>query len=69
MFIASAIAIPLTWLFFEKLYFRITNYSLPIGAFEIMTSLFILLVLGLSTIFSQTLKAAAANPVDSLRHE
>jgi len=69
MLIASAIAIPLTWLFFEKLYSRIQNYSLPIGAFEIMTSLFILFVLGLSTIFSQTLKAAAANPVASLRHE
>lgn len=69
MLIAAAIATPLTWLFFEKIYLRITNYTLPIGPFEILTSLFILLVLGLSTIFSQTLKAAAANPVDSLRHE
>jgi hypothetical protein len=38
-------------------------------AFEIPISLAILFVLGLSTIFSQTPKAAAANPVDSLRHE
>ena len=43
--------------------------SVPIGAFEILTSLAILLVLGLSTVLSQTFKAAAANPVDSLRHE
>jgi putative ABC transport system permease protein len=69
MLVASAIAIPITCLFFEKLYFRIQSYSVPIGAFEILTSLAILFVLGLSTVFSQTLKAAAANPVDSLRHE
>ncbi|HZY78401.1 MAG TPA: ABC transporter permease [Cyclobacteriaceae bacterium] len=69
MMIASAIAIPITWLFLEKIYFRVQTYSVPIGAFEIVTSLAILFVLGLATIFSQTLKAAAANPVDSLRHE
>lgn len=69
MLIASAIAIPVTWLFFEKLYFRLQTYSVPVGAFEILTSLAILLVLGLSTVLSQTFKAAAANPVDSLRHE
>ncbi|HMJ70325.1 MAG TPA: ABC transporter permease [Cyclobacteriaceae bacterium] len=69
MLIASAIAIPITWLFFEKLYFRLQSYSVPIGAFEILISLAILLVLGLSTVLSQTFKAAAANPVDSLRHE
>jgi putative ABC transport system permease protein len=69
MLIASAIAIPITLLFFEKLYFRLQSYSVPIGAFEILTSLAILFVLGLSTVFSQTLKAAGANPVDSLRHE
>jgi putative ABC transport system permease protein len=69
MLIASAVAIPITVLFFEKLYFRLQSYSVPIGAFEILTSLAILFVLGLSTVFSQTLKAAGANPVDSLRHE
>lgn len=69
MLIASIVAIPITWLFFEKLYFKQQTYSVPIGAFEILTSLAILLLLGLSTVFSQTLKAAAANPVDSLRHE
>jgi putative ABC transport system permease protein len=69
MLIASAIAIPITLLFFEKLYFRLQSYSVPIGAFEILTSLAVLFVLGLSTVFSQTLKAAGANPVDSLRHE
>lgn len=69
MLIASVVAIPATWLFFEKIYFRLQTYSVPIGVFEIVTSLTILLVFGLATILSQTLKAAAANPVDSLRHE
>jgi len=69
MLIAAAIAVPITWLFFEKLYFRLQSYTVPIGAFEIMTSVTILFVLGLSTVLSQTLRAAAANPVDSLRHE
>lgn len=69
MLIASAVAIPITWLFFENIYLRIQNYTVPIGAFEILTSLAILFVLGLSTVLSQTFKAAAANPVDSLRHE
>jgi putative ABC transport system permease protein len=69
MLIASAIAIPITWLFFENIYIRIQSYPVPIGAFEILTSLAILFVLGFSTVFSQTLKAAGANPVDSLRHE
>lgn len=69
MLIASAVAIPITWLFFEKLYFRLQTYSVPVGAFEILTSLAILFVLGLSTVLSQTFRAAAANPVDSLRHE
>lgn len=69
MLIASVIAVPITWVFFEKIYFSIQTYSVPIGALEVLTSLAVLLVLGLSTVLSQTFKAAAANPVDSLRHE
>lgn len=69
MLIAAVIAIPITWLFFEIIYLRLQNYTVPIGAFEILTSLAILFVLGLSTVLSQTFKAANANPVDSLRRE
>lgn len=69
MLIASAMAIPITWLFFEKIYVRMQSYPVPIGAFEILSSLAILLVLGLTTVLSQTFKAAGANPVDSLKHE
>jgi hypothetical protein len=44
-------------------------YHAPIGPFEVVISLALVLVLGLTTIFSQTLKAANTNPVDNLRVE
>jgi len=69
MVIASFIAVPLTWLFFEKLYLPIQYYHTSVGATEIILSLFILFTLGLATVLSQTLKAARANPVDTLRSE
>jgi hypothetical protein len=44
-------------------------YHAAIGAFDIVISLTVVLTLGLTTIFSQTLKAANTNPVDNLRME
>jgi ABC-type antimicrobial peptide transport system permease subunit len=69
MLIAAPIAIPLTYLFFEKVYLRNQFYKIPIGAGDIILSLALLLAIGLSTILSQTMKAARANPADSLRTE
>ncbi len=69
MIIASFIAVPLTWLFFEKLYLPTQYYHDNVGATEIILSLVILFTLGLVTVLSQTLKAARANPVDTLRSE
>jgi len=69
MVIAAMIATPLTYLFFDKLYLQAQRYKLPIGVSEIAISLFIMLALGLATILSQTMKAAKANPVDTLRSE
>ncbi len=70
MIIAAAIAIPLAYLFYEKLYLQTQQYyHVSIGLFEIGVSLMVMLVLGLATIFSQTMKAAKANPVDTLRYE
>jgi putative ABC transport system permease protein len=70
MIIAAAIAIPCTYLFFEKMYLDMAQYyRSKIGAAEIAISLFIMLLLGLTTILSQTAKAARANPVDTLRYE
>src|SRR5258707_10094045 len=70
MIVAAAIAIPLAYLFYEKLYLQTQQYyHSSIGLFEIIISLMIMLVLGLATILSQTMKAAKANPVDTLRYE
>ncbi len=70
MIIAAMIAIPLAYLFFDKLYLQTQQYyHIAIGPVEIIGSLLIMLLLGLTTIFSQTVKAARANPVDTLRYE
>lgn len=68
MLIASIIAIPLAILSLEEI-LSDQAYHAPIGAIEIIISLAIMFVLGMATIFSQTLKAANTNPVDNLRME
>ena len=69
MVIASLITIPIMFFWFNELLVSIQHYSVQIGFFEIIISLAIIMFLGLSTILSQTLKAANANPVDNLRSE
>jgi putative ABC transport system permease protein len=70
MIVAALIAVPLAYLFYEKLYLQTQQYyRIEIGFGEISTSFAIMLALGLTTIFSQTMKAAKANPVDTLRYE
>jgi len=69
MLLAFAIAAPFTYLFMDKVYLRLEQSKIPISAMDIVTSLALLLSLGLTTILSQTIKASRANPVDSLRNE
>jgi putative ABC transport system permease protein len=69
MIIAALIATPLTWFFFEKVYLSVQYYSFHVGSLEILCSLSLMLLLGLGTVLSQTLKAARSNPVDTLRYE
>jgi putative ABC transport system permease protein len=69
MAIASIITIPTVYFFMEKLLLTAQYYNVPIGAVEIIISLLIMLLLGMTTILSQTLKAANTNPVDNLRVE
>jgi ABC-type antimicrobial peptide transport system permease subunit len=69
MMIAAVIAIPATYLFFYKILSQTNFYQIEIGVWEILLSLAIMLLLGISTVLSQTLKAARANPVDTLRYE
>ena len=67
--IASVITIPTVSFLMEKLLLTAQVYNAPIGAVEIVISLLIILVLGMSTILSQTLRAANTNPVENLRVE
>jgi putative ABC transport system permease protein len=69
MLIASVIAIPAVYFLFDYLLLSIQYYSIQIGVIEIFISLMIVALLGFTTIFSQTRKAANANPVDYLRTE
>lgn len=69
MLIAAVIATPLTYIFFDKVFFGGQYYRIPIGAIEIIVSLLLMLLLGIGTILSQTVKASKANPVDTLRYE
>lgn len=67
--IAAIITIPSVYILMELMLQEAQYYHAPIGAVEIVISLAVVLVLGLTTIFSQTLKAANTNPVDNLRVE
>jgi putative ABC transport system permease protein len=67
--VAAMIAMPLTYLFFDKIYLRMQSNKIPIGAGEIIISITVMMILGLITILSQTARAAKANPVDTLRYE
>jgi putative ABC transport system permease protein len=69
MFIAALIAVPFTIFFFENSFLKSFEYKINIGFWEIVVSLLVLMALGLTTILSQTVRAARANPVDSLRSE
>jgi putative ABC transport system permease protein len=69
MVIASIITIPTVTYLMEWVMLTAQYYSVPIGAVEIGISLAIVVVLGMITILSQTLKAANTNPVDNLRVE
>ena len=67
--IAGIVTIPSVYLFMGWMLQEAQYYNAPIGAFEIVISLAVVLALGLTTIFSQTLKAANTNPVNNLRVE
>ncbi|MCE7062243.1 ABC transporter permease [Dyadobacter sp. CY343] len=67
--ISALIALPVTYLFFEK--FVLTNfpYHTPVQIAELFAGLLAVLVIAFLMIGSQTLKAARSNPVDVLRSE
>jgi putative ABC transport system permease protein len=70
MIIASVITLPVTYIAFaDWLLPSMQHYRGEIGFLEMMISVVIMSTLGLTTVLSQTLKAANMNPVDNLRVE
>jgi ABC-type antimicrobial peptide transport system permease subunit len=67
--IAGSITVPGVYFFMERMLQEAQYYHAPIGVFEVVISLAVVLALGLVTIFSQTWKAANTNPADNLRVE
>ena len=69
MIIASVITIPAVYFLFDYVLTNTQHYSVQIGFVEVIVSLFIMMFFVITTILSQTLKAANANPADNLRTE
>jgi putative ABC transport system permease protein len=69
MIIATIITVPLVSYGMDFLLASAQKYNVPIGLLEIASSIFIMATLCLATIFSQTMKAANANPAENLRIE
>lgn len=68
LLLSVMIAVPLAW-FGNNLWLAEQAFKAPISVFDLLFGSLILLVLGLFTISSQTLKAANSNPVETLRIE
>lgn len=67
--VASLIALPLTYLFFEQILFPTIANHAPIGLVEMLAGVVAVVVMALIMITSQTLKAAKANPAEVLKAE
>ena len=66
--IAAAIAAPLAYLL-NTSWLKYLAFHVTFGAGNILIGVFIVFIIGILTILSQTLKAANSNPVDVLKYE
>lgn len=69
LFISALIALPLTWLFFDKVILSKFAYHQPIQPGELFTGLFIVGGIAFVMIGVQTLKIVRANPASVLKNE
>jgi ABC-type antimicrobial peptide transport system permease subunit len=69
MVVAAVITTPVVYFLFDHVLANSQYYRLQIGFFEVVVSISLLFSVGLSSILSQTLKAANTNPVENLRVE
>lgn len=67
--IAGAIALPATYFFFENVAFQEMQNHITIGAADLLTGFFGVLLVAMLVIGSQTLKVARANPAEVLKNE
>ncbi|MEX1239795.1 MAG: FtsX-like permease family protein [Cyclobacteriaceae bacterium] len=68
IWIAIVIGVPMAW-FINNLWLELIAYRTSFSPLMILTGIGILLLLGVVTIGSQTLRAAFTNPVDNLKNE
>jgi ABC-type antimicrobial peptide transport system permease subunit len=67
--VSAAIALPLTYLFFENVVLTNFPYHLPVQAAELFAGLLAVLLIAFVMIGSQTMKAARSNPAEVLKGE
>lgn len=69
LLIAALIAIPATYLLFDKLFLANFAYHSPIGAMELFGGTIVVMLLAFLMISSQTAKAARSNPAKVLKSD
>ncbi|MVM34072.1 FtsX-like permease family protein [Spirosoma sp. HMF4905] len=69
LLIASLVALPATYFFFDKVVLTNFAYHQPIGLSELLIGVVMVMVLAFLLIGSQTLKAARKNPANVLKSE
>jgi putative ABC transport system permease protein len=67
--LAASIALPLTYLFFDKVVLTKFAYHPPIGFGEMVIAGASVMILAFFMIISQTLKTARSNPAEVLKNE
>ncbi len=69
LIIASLIALPITYMIFDKAIFASSTNHTEIGAMELSFGILLIFIISIITVGSQVYKAATSNPVDHLRNE
>ncbi|MBO0931060.1 ABC transporter permease [Fibrella aquatilis] len=67
--VSALIALPVTYLFFERVVLTKFPYHTPVRGAEVFVGLLMVLLIAFVMIGSQTIKAARRNPVDVLKSE
>jgi putative ABC transport system permease protein len=69
LIIAASIALPITYLFFDKVVLAGIAHKAPIGTIELLTGVLAVFILSMIMIGTQTIKAARSNPAEVLKTE